>query len=75
VIKKISCHNIGEWHKIMGHCNMKDILKLQDVVEGMKIEGRDVADCKTCTLGKMTQTFSRTAGKKADSVLALVHYD
>jgi hypothetical protein len=25
--RKISCHNIGEWHKIMGHCNMKDILK------------------------------------------------
>ena len=25
------------WHEILGHCNYKDILKLKDVVEGMKI--------------------------------------
>ncbi|XP_068704666.1 uncharacterized protein [Montipora foliosa] len=24
------------WHEILGHCNYKDILKLKDVVEGMK---------------------------------------
>lgn len=24
-------HNIKEWHKILGHCNVKDVMKLENV--------------------------------------------
>jgi len=29
-------HSIKEWHEILGHCNVKDVVKLETVVEGMK---------------------------------------
>lgn len=34
----VSC-DIQTWHEIMGHCNYEDILKLQDIKEGMHIKG------------------------------------
>ena len=48
-----------EWHKILGHCNMKDILKLESVVDGMCISSKEIQDCETCSLGKMIQYRSR----------------
>lgn len=54
---------------------MKDVLKLEDVVEGMKISGKMSFDCETCTLGKMTQYRNREPDKKATKRLELVHCD
>ncbi|KAJ8346770.1 hypothetical protein SKAU_G00281710 [Synaphobranchus kaupii] len=31
--------DVKTWHEILGHCNVKDVLKLPDLVEGMKITG------------------------------------
>ena len=31
-----SC-SLDTWHKILGHCNSTDILKLEKIVDGMKI--------------------------------------
>ena len=46
-------HTLEILHKILGHCNVRDILKLERNVEGMTISSRDDFDCKTCYEGKM----------------------
>jgi len=30
-----------DWHKILGHCNKDDVLRLEKVVDGMVVTGRD----------------------------------
>ena len=72
--------SIQEWHRTLGHCNMKDITKLPDVVDGMKITnskenaGKEPS-CEICIKGKMKQTFTRQPDDKAASPLQLVHCD
>ena len=72
---KIANHTVIEWHKILGHCNMKDVLKLEGVVEGMRISSKEIRDCETCSLGKMSQYRSREPDMRATSNLELVHCD
>ena len=43
------------WHKILGHCNMNHVLKLENVVEGMKITTKGKLECDTGVQGKMSQ--------------------
>ena len=38
-------HSIQEWHEILGHCNVKDVIKLESVVEGMKISDKSDFSC------------------------------
>ena len=54
--------DLSSWHEILGHCNYDDVLKLQAVVNGMKIVGGidKPADCNVCVLRKMTQGRRRT---------------
>ena len=47
----LSC-DVKTWHEILGHCNINDVLKLPNVVEGMKITGNTKIDCNVCTEGK-----------------------
>ena len=69
-------HDLEKWHKILGHCNIQDILKLPDVVNGMKIVGDKAKEiCETCILGKMTESRSRQPDAKAKSSLELIHCD
>ena len=44
--------DLNEWHKIMGHLNYKDLIKLEGVVEGMGISEKRKLNCETCILGK-----------------------
>jgi DNA-dependent RNA polymerase auxiliary subunit epsilon len=67
--------SLKDWHEILGHCNLKDILALENVVEGMKIIGKKEFDCGTCVEGKMTQHRNRKADRKASNILELVHCD
>jgi len=43
-------HDVIEWHNILGHCNCDDVLKLENVVDGMKVIGDKVkpAVCDVC---------------------------
>lgn len=63
------------WHEILGHCNIDDVMKLPDVVLGMKITGETKIDCNVCTEGKFTNSRSRKADTKACAPLELVHTD
>ncbi|KAK3880550.1 hypothetical protein Pcinc_014947 [Petrolisthes cinctipes] len=69
-------HTAEEWHKILGHCNFKDIIKLEKAVEGMHISGeKERVHCEACTLGKMSKSTNRKPDKRATRNLDLVHSD
>ena len=71
------CHDIQTWHEILGHCNYKDIQKLQNVVDGMKIKGsiNKPQHCEVCTKGKFFQTRNKDPDVRAKIPLELVHTD
>ena len=74
-VKSKQC-DLKMWHEILGHCNMKDTLKLESVVNGMSISNKgELSECDVCTLGKMINTRSREPDARAKSVLQLVHAD
>ena len=73
--QKVNSHTLQEWHIILGHCNVKDILKLESVVNGMHISDKSKFDCETCILGKMTQYTNKAPDKKAEERLEMVHCD
>ena len=72
---KSGTHSVDDWHKIMGHCNIKDIFHLQKVVNGMHFSDKDASDCDTCCKGKMFQKLSRKPDKKAKTPFEFVHTD
>ena len=62
---KSATHSLQEWHEILGHCNMNDVMKLESVVDGMKISNKNVNDCSVCIRGKMTNERSRLPDARA----------
>ena len=64
-----------EWHKVLGHCNLNDVRKLQSVVNGMNITNSDECTCEICIRGKMCQFRSRILDKRAQKPLEFVHCD
>ena len=72
---KNASYSLKEWHQIFGHCNVRDILNLENVVDGMNITNKSKFDCGVCIEGKMAQYRNREADMKANSVLELVHFD
>ena len=72
-----TCDQKG-WHEILGHCNYEDILKLKDVVEGLKISNSSSSkpqDCNVCIEGKMTQSRNRNPDSRASAPLELIYTD
>ncbi|CAB3992128.1 Retrovirus-related Pol poly from transposon TNT 1-94 [Paramuricea clavata] len=73
---KSAAHDLQTWHEILGHCNVKDTLQLQHVVDGMSINNKKkVSDCEVCILGKMTNIRNRDPDAKGKVPLELVHAD
>lgn len=62
--------DVKTWHEILGNCKVNDVLKLPEVVEGMKITGDTKLECNVCTEGKFTNS-----DQKASEPLELVHTD
>ena len=71
---KRSCDLEG-WHRILGHCNKADVLKLEGIVDGMKITNKSNFDCGTCTLAKQCQSRSRIPDARATSPMEFIHSD
>ena len=65
-------HTLKEWHQIMAHCNVKDSVKLENFVTGMRITNKDNCECGICAEGKMTQYRNRNPGKRTTAPLELV---
>ena len=58
-------HTAETWHKILGHCNMNDVFKQENLVEGMKITTKGKPECDTCVQGKMSQYQTREPDRHA----------
>ena len=52
--------SIQMWHKILGHCNVSDIMKMENICETEKF------DCETCIMGKR---------KRSTKIMEMVHTD
>ena len=76
VVNSVNCtRDLKEWHRVMGHCNVNDVAKLESVVDGMHICSKDKFICETCSEGKMIKEINRNPDKRATSPLELVHCD
>ena len=67
--------SLRNWHEILGHYNLKDVLALDGVVDGMKIIDKNEFDCGVCVMGKTTQPRKRNLDRRARNILQLVHCD
>ena len=67
--------DLEKWHKILGHCNTNDILKLEPIVDGMKISKKNDFECEPCILGKQTQFISKKSASRAKHPLEFVSSD
>ena len=64
------------WHETLGHCNFDDVIKLENVVDGMKVVGKKTKrECETCVKGKMTNEINRSPRERVSTPLELVHTD
>ena len=68
-------HSLEDWQKNMGHCNVDDILKLEENVEGMQITDRNKFKCEICPQTKMSQSRNRQPDTRATNILESVHVD
>lgn len=71
-------HDIQTWHEILGHCNVEDIVKSQNVVDGMNISGKfdkTKLECNTCTEGKFVNNRNKGPDARATKPLEMVHTD
>ena len=68
-------HLLEEWHGIMGNCNVNDILKLEENVQGMQITDRNKLNCEVCSQTGMYQSRNGQPNKRATKILELVPID
>ena len=69
----IKTKSLKEWHEILGHCNLKDDLALEGVVDGMKTVDKSEFYCGVCVMGKMTEPRKRKPDRRATNIPQLVH--
>ena len=74
-VKNVQSLSLKKWHKIMGHCNAKDLIKLEACVDGMSINKRDSFSCPICIQGKMVQYRNHDVSKRSTAPLQLVFSD
>ena len=59
----------------MGLCNVNDILKLEENVQGMQITDRNKSNCEICPQAKMSQSRNKRPDGRSTNILELVHID
>ena len=74
-VNKVSNRSLKEWHQVMGHSNTEDTLKLESIVEGMKISDKEAFECEICVQGKMPKFRNRESDEKSNKPYEFVHTD
>ena len=74
-VENVRSCNLETWHRILGHCNRSDVLNLENVVRGMKISDKSEYDCRTCVLGKQTNSRNRKPDIRATEPMQFIHTD
>ena len=63
------------WHKILGHCNVATVKKLQGVVQGMVISDNSKSDREICVLAKQVNARNKQLDVRATCSFELVRTD
>ena len=63
------------WHSVLGHCNLSDVLKLEKVVDGMVIKGKEKHDCEMCISSKRSNQISRIPATRATKPFQMISSD
>ena len=74
-VASVSVRDLRNWHSTLGHCNKADILKLESLVDGMKIAEKGELSCTPCILGKHTNNINKSPSERAKSPLEMVSSD
>ena len=64
-----------QWHSILCHLNYDDVLRLPQLVDGMKITSKEKPQCLPCVQTKMKNKISRKPDKRSNVNFAFVHSD
>ncbi len=67
--------DLMEWHGVLGHCNLGDVMKLENFADGMVIKGKERSDCETCIASKISNQRSRTPATRATKPFQMVSSD
>ena len=67
--------SLETWHKSLGHCNSRDVRKLEHVVNGMHINNQGTFDCEICTLAKQCNERNHEPDTRTTKPFELVHTD
>ena len=57
---------------MLGHCNKEDIIKVDKVVDEMKVSDKNDFVCEPCILGKQHRTVNRQPSMRATRPLEFV---
>lgn len=58
--------------KMMGHCNINDLKKLENVAEGIQIKNHDEVSCETCILAKKLNIRNKNNVMKVNNPLEVI---
>ena len=73
--KEIRKENLSVWHKIMGHCNINDLKKLENVAESIEVKNHDEVGCETCILAKQLNIRNKSNVMKVNNPLEVIYSD
>jgi len=65
----------NDWHRRLGHLGLKNMKKLQNMVDGMKFENTDTLNCRICLEAKHARTPFKGPLPKARRVNEILHSD
>ena len=69
-------YSLEQLHKTMGHCNVQDLLKLENVTKGVKVmDSNESFDCETCLQCKQTRNVISKSRVRATQPLQVVYTD
>ena len=57
---------------MMGHCNINDLKKLENVAEGIQIKNHDEVSCETCILAKKLNIRNKSNVMKVNNPLEVI---
>lgn len=69
--------NISEWHKILDHCSIKDIKRLENFAKSFENiqTNHDEINCEVCTLAKQLIVKNKNTVIKANNPLKDIYSD
>ena len=67
--------SLKQWYDIMGHCNVRNLVELESLMDGMYITAYEKFKCETCIQDKMVESRNQTVDEKSSNNLDLIHTD